>query len=180
MDSNSNMDNNSDKNSYNAIDNIKNDKKDNKKDNTKENIQDKCHKLQIIKYSMGILTVFTMFYFIYILMNTKYTIDKIIVIIGILGQLSLLIGLLLNINILCTISHLIYTIILIITPFITNKRELLLICVILSQFTIFTRKQYDCLFEYLHNPLSISTNILNWDYLYILPGIVGSIRLFKC
>ena len=154
--------------------------KDCTKGDAKGDAKDKCPNLQIIKYTIGLLTVFAMFYFIYILINTKHTLDKIIVIIGILGQLSLLVGLLIDINILCTISHLLYSIVLIIAPFITNNRELLLICVILSQFTIFTRKQYDCLFEYLHNPLSISTNIINWDYLYILPGIVGSIRLFKC
>lgn len=135
-----------------------------------------CNRASVKRTIVGVTLIFICV-FLYILTTSKSSVDISIVALGIIGQIMLLIGILLNTDILILISHLIYSAILMVAPFITRSREILLSCLLLSQFTIVTRKKYNCMFEYFHSSI-INTEHLNWDYLYSIPGVVSAVKLY--
>ena len=106
-------------------------------------------------------------YTLYLLKNCK-TNDKYILIIMILGQLILLCGSLLKNNILIEISHIIYTITIILGVlfFTENINNIFLFIIILI--TLITRKYFeDCLFNIASNSTILINIDINFDHIYI-------------
>lgn len=137
-------------------------------------MEQKCDKVKKILLGITIIFLFIFIYLLFLQFNIK---NKLIIIIGIIGQLLLLIGMFIENNKLISISHVIYTLILLSTPIITNSRILLLICNLLSQFTLITRKKFDCMFEHFHNPINYGS-LINWDYAYISSGFISAFKLY--
>ena len=132
--------------------------------------------LRILFSFVFIVMVITIYYF----MKLPSRVDKILLGISIIGQISTLLGCYIQNKYITEIGHCLFGLVVLAISLVGVSKQILLINICLLLLTLFSRKYLkNCMFNYDKGDVSITQLYpdLPWDYVYLSFLIISMIRL---